>query len=201
LVVIAIIMVLAALLMPSLQNATKQAAAAHCSSNLHNIYLAVHSWMRDHDQIEPFYNYNGYSDWGWMERSRMADYLVEQGDYLDNAAVFFCISSGLNYTENYSATPAPQFWLIPTTYLWVYHGSRTAADDGGLSQTNPIEGYKNMVLFDGGNGLFTGWYSRWKRIGTLRNEHYNALYLHGNVELNFADSWEDVLRITQIKEW
>ena len=57
LVVIAIIAVLAALLLPAMKNARERALAIMCSSNMHQIAVAMRSWSIDHDHtVLPFYN-------------------------------------------------------------------------------------------------------------------------------------------------
>ena len=55
LVVIAIIAVLAALLLPAMKNARERALAIMCSSNMHQIAVAMRSWSIDHTVL-PFYN-------------------------------------------------------------------------------------------------------------------------------------------------
>jgi prepilin-type N-terminal cleavage/methylation domain-containing protein len=53
LVVIAIIAILAALLAPSLRNALEMARRAVCTSNLHQIGVAITSYVLDHDGVMP----------------------------------------------------------------------------------------------------------------------------------------------------
>jgi prepilin-type N-terminal cleavage/methylation domain-containing protein/prepilin-type processing-associated H-X9-DG protein len=53
LVVIAIIGILAALLLPSLSMAKAKAAAARCTSNLHQIHVAMSMYADDHDEMFP----------------------------------------------------------------------------------------------------------------------------------------------------
>jgi prepilin-type N-terminal cleavage/methylation domain-containing protein/prepilin-type processing-associated H-X9-DG protein len=55
LVVIAIIAILSALLTPAVRDALERGRAAVCLSNLHQIALALHGYMVDHDEYTPPY--------------------------------------------------------------------------------------------------------------------------------------------------
>ena len=54
LVVLAVIAILAALLLPALNRARNAADTAACRSNLHQLGVAVHTYLGDYDGAYPF---------------------------------------------------------------------------------------------------------------------------------------------------
>jgi hypothetical protein len=199
LVVIAIIMVLAALLVPSLTKATRQAMAVHCASNMHQFYLGVFDWMKDHQRTEPMANYNSTGDYSWAEASRAVDLLMAGGYFDTPPAVFFCPSAGLNAAESFSLTIEPKFWLMPMTYTWIYKDQEHSNLRPGNTERD--DGYHYALMYDSGMMLSSGWLTRLTRIGTLRGEHYNVLHLNGNVEVNFADTAGEANRILGLESY
>jgi prepilin-type N-terminal cleavage/methylation domain-containing protein len=192
LVVIAIIMVLAALLVPSLKIAIKQAMSVHCSSNMHQIYLCMTDWMKDHDQIEPIGNYNGLADFPYWERCRFVNYLLDEGGYLEEPTILFCPQHGLDAFQHYSPTVVRKYWLFPTTYQWIYHSAETTYFLGPANRDRP-DGYQNVLMFDSGSNLHRS-LREFTSFGALRSEHYNVLHYYGNVEVNFADTYTEAVR-------
>jgi len=63
LVVIAIIGVLIALLLPAVQAARESARRVSCTSNLHQIGIALQSFHNDHQKLPPSRFFNGYPTW------------------------------------------------------------------------------------------------------------------------------------------
>ncbi|HVJ81978.1 MAG TPA: DUF1559 domain-containing protein, partial [Planctomycetia bacterium] len=88
LVVIAVLGVLVALLLPAVQQARAAAAAASCKNNLHQLGVALHSYVADHGALPPGYvavfdpigGFEVGPGWGWgamiapqLERSDVFD--------------------------------------------------------------------------------------------------------------------------------
>jgi prepilin-type N-terminal cleavage/methylation domain-containing protein/prepilin-type processing-associated H-X9-DG protein len=86
LVVIAIIGILAAIIMPALQNARENARRATCQSNLKQITLSMHMYAGDYNEAFPQYNDTSAQPWGDF-------YLLIQTGVYSTAGVFFCPSS------------------------------------------------------------------------------------------------------------
>jgi len=63
LVVIAIIAILAAILLPALQQARERAKAISCTSNQHQLHLAVSTYLNDSEQIFPCPSKGGNDTW------------------------------------------------------------------------------------------------------------------------------------------
>lgn len=202
LVVVAIIAILAALLMPAVRAAIGQGMSAHCSSNMHQIYLAIFQWMQDTNQEEPFGNYNGTGDHPvWVESGiRPIDVLVLGATYnanapnsapdrdedgakwLDDASVFFCPQHGMDYGENFAPVAVRDQNLAPGTYSWIFRPRQFNYDPTYGGNYDRQRGYHDTLMIDTG-GMMFGY-----GIGSLKGEHYNVLHYGGNVEVNFADS-------------
>ncbi len=87
--VIAIIAILAALLRPAVNSAITAGIGVHCASNMHQVHLAATQWAIDNHRDEPMSNYDAMADYPW-DPCKPVDELVEDGEYLPDASVFFC---------------------------------------------------------------------------------------------------------------
>ncbi|HEV2330124.1 MAG TPA: DUF1559 domain-containing protein [Verrucomicrobiae bacterium] len=98
LVVIAIIAILAALLLPVLNNATSVAKRTQCSNNVRQINMAIHMYADDHGDEFP---YNG-SPLYYTYKPSIIGYINAASSTntvgFTNAAVFVCPSDTLWYT-------------------------------------------------------------------------------------------------------
>jgi prepilin-type N-terminal cleavage/methylation domain-containing protein/prepilin-type processing-associated H-X9-DG protein len=118
LVVVAIIILLAAILMPSLGAAREQAKGAACISNLHNTGMALFIYSTTYRGFMPTsYNYvdgnssaNGY--WHWTAGLAPEDYAfaVNSGKYPKRSAQFVCPSHKLGgfAPSNFTSTRIPE---------------------------------------------------------------------------------------------
>lgn len=195
LVVIAIIAVLAAMLMPAVQAAIKQAMAAHCASNMHQVYVAMQSYMQDYDQVNPIRcsdlagilngNPGGgrTGDWMDVEAANVAHKLAYQGDYLDwPPTVFFCPAHGISAADWFPDREAGDpFYSTGTvhmhgTYCWMYNENDPNVQP---NDNQRADGYWNSLMVDTGDE---------QRLSAGRGIHYNVLHLNGNVEVNAFDT-------------
>ena len=185
LVVIAIIAVLAALLMPAIQAAVGQGMAAHCSSNMHQVYTSMFQWMIDHNVEQPIVRQNSYGDWMWVEMSMVVTNLFgrngEIQSYLTSADIFFCPQHSLTAAEYFGYVFSNPY-SIHGTYIWLYQPLDQAAGRG-LGNYDRGIGYQNVLMVDSGDIMASGILSG---FGSLRGEHYNVLHYNGNVEVGMA---------------
>jgi prepilin-type N-terminal cleavage/methylation domain-containing protein len=117
LVVIAIIAILAALLLPVLDNATSQAKRAQCSNNVRQINMAIHMYADDHGD-EFTYNTNVY----YSYKLSITAYAVQNSS--TNQALFVCpgdIDAG--------------FYTLDLTYnsSYGFNGAERATNDFGMA--------------------------------------------------------------------
>ncbi len=145
LVVIAIISILAAMLLPALNNAREAAKASQCISNLKQIGLSVHSYVDDYNGYVPSRILSAATDGGWHA------FLCDQ--YVTNPAVFSCpvcqsattvVKTGSEYNVGYG---------------WNYSGTATSSGEytaapwkaglgqrASISDTDARGGCAKMVL-------------------------------------------------------
>ncbi len=99
LVVIAIIAILAAILFPVFAKAREKARVARCTSNAHQIGLAVKMYVQDYDETMPIYYQYQYNPAPWTAGHKGVELLLEP--YVKNHQVWQCPSdSGSEYQES-----------------------------------------------------------------------------------------------------
>ena len=190
LVVIAIIAILAALLIPSLNQARFMALRVACSGNLHDIGIAALSYANDHDGETPPQGWKGGCEWACMDPTLsghggggtsggpgLADtqwglYLLWTGDYVTDLQHLRCPADRLSLMGNNPFRP----------------------DDNWRAQTNPAQdfcyrGRYELEAADPGTALASdnwidhdaGARRRWL-VPTHEPEGYNVLRLVGSVD-------------------
>ena len=108
LVVIAIIAILAAMLMPALQQARERGRAATCVNNLKQIGLAMNMYQQNNDDFFVPYGLSNDYDVLWGSKLLLADYLKKES--------FSCSTYA-------SGTDEPQFTWSTTKNRWVINTS------------------------------------------------------------------------------
>ena len=106
LVVIAIIAILAAMLLPALNQAREKANAAHCVSNQKQIAQSLMFYVDGNDDFYPLYYDQGTVPENWV-------YKLFAGKYATSGAVFFCKSHTLTGANGFRP---PQFIADPLNY-------------------------------------------------------------------------------------
>jgi prepilin-type N-terminal cleavage/methylation domain-containing protein/prepilin-type processing-associated H-X9-DG protein len=98
LVVIAIIGILAALLMPALGKAKNKAAAAQCTSNLHQIYVAMTQYADDNSEMYPVSGAD--IPWNTVDSyTKLPSWMQQIFPYTQSQAIYHC---PLDRVSNYS---------------------------------------------------------------------------------------------------
>lgn len=98
LVVIAIIGILAALLLPTLGKAKDKAASAQCTSNLHQIYVAMTEYADDNNDLYPVSGATIY--WNAVDSyTKLPSWMQQIFPYTKNQAIYHC---PLDRFSNYS---------------------------------------------------------------------------------------------------
>jgi len=125
LVVIAIIAILASLLLPALGRAKEHARRAKCSSNLHQLGVAMLTYAGENkDKLPVPPTYNG--EWLWDMHKDQADLLIAAGA---NQHVFYCPSLSASVQDS--------------TNWWDY------------TSTHRITGYASMIKHGYSDGKMT----------------------------------------------
>ena len=195
-VVVTLILVLLALLAPSLTSARQQAHLIQCKANLRSVYQSAVTYVADHkadpgrheqDHIVPelFWRFDNASEDAPHESGHRnqpgnpARALYRNG-YLKDPGVFFCPLVPIGVDTHFNPDAPSDFKSFWGTYAWRWHKVRRAEDGHANFSSNRIQyandASKDVVMTD-------GFASYWSDVGTpYRVEHYNAVFIDGRVE-------------------
>ena len=143
LVVIAIIAILAAMLLPALNNAKEVTKRISCMNNMKQLGLATGSYNHDYDDFYPVWGYRGDPGINWVSLYGS----TQLGHYV-NAQVFMCPSAKIYLEERWRS---PVF--MSTTNGWHY--------------TQPSYGYNYQFI--GGYKKYGDFGCKPLRTGMVRN--------------------------------
>ena len=97
LVVVAIIAILAALLLPALSMAKERAKRIQCLSNLHQMTLAMFTYVNDNNERLPALEPPGSAAWAWDLPSGVADSMLSS--VAGQRKVFYCPSTAPKFGD------------------------------------------------------------------------------------------------------
>jgi type II secretory pathway pseudopilin PulG len=124
---VAVIAVLAALLLPALQNAKQSGIRARCVSQLQQIGLACHSYANDYDTFFPVGNGQGIRFLPAYTRDAFNSILQR------NSAVFYCPNISFQDPTygptNWNTTVVSGFSLTPIGYIYTANPNNGPSDD------------------------------------------------------------------------
>ncbi|HEX5399713.1 MAG TPA: prepilin-type N-terminal cleavage/methylation domain-containing protein, partial [Verrucomicrobiae bacterium] len=112
LVVIAIIAILAAMLLPALARAKRQALRTQCLGNVHQIEITLALYAGQFNDRLPVLN--GAGAWTWDIPNAAIDVMMKAGGLTPKS--FFCPSTAPRFTDE-------QNWEGPTPTLWNFNNA------------------------------------------------------------------------------
>ncbi|MCP4375433.1 MAG: type II secretion system protein [bacterium] len=195
LVVVAIIALLAAMLVPSLNHVMIFAREVQCRSNLHNIGNAVSLYMSNNRMTAPWVFDNGSGDYpqesgngagqpGCPTRALTADpnEANSKSGILPDGRLLFCPLAPITYEDNYERTPpgdATTFW---GTYDWQWRKRPGVVQ---IKFTNPAS--NDVVMLDSQPMYLQGDPYWGDKTIKYPGEHYNVLMVDNSVFLLTRD--------------
>jgi prepilin-type processing-associated H-X9-DG protein len=163
-VVIAIVMMLAAIIMPILSHGREEGRLTTCTNNLHNIYIAWHNYSESWGgftvpgwQGPPPAGLNSLVTWEDLLLPELG--ITPSGPFDENlprqAGNLFCASSDVIKQQGPHATTSDQNEVYVTNYC--YNGNAMAYDNQHYVHTKQLDRmpHRNMIMADGdGQGFF-----------------------------------------------
>ena len=196
LVVVTLILVLLALMAPSLASARHQAHLVQCKANLRSVYTAAVAYSSDHksgtgqheqDHLMPelLWRFDNASEDAPHESGHRrqpgnpARALYRNG-YLKDPGVFFCPLIPVGAEALFNPDAPSDFKTFWGTYAWRWHKVPRAEDGHPDLCLNRIQ-YANETSSD--VVMTDGFASYWSDVGfPFRFEHYNAVFIDGRVD-------------------
>lgn len=183
LLVVAIIVVLISILLPSMRFAKGEARVATCASNLKQIFAAIGQYQLEEGVRRPWQFANGSGDYPHESGHSAgrpgtpARALMVLTDILSDGKLFFCPDVPIDYETYFNPAPPHDFNSFHGTYAYYYdHVSRfedaTPAGNGVLYANDESRG---LIMMDSSHSTWSVWGFPYG------NEHYNALMDTGEV--------------------
>lgn len=190
LLVVSIIVMLIAILLPSIQQSRGIARVAVCANQLHQVHSAIHIYQSTHRMRRPWQFANGSADYphesgsGTGKPGTPARALVVNTKILPDARLLFCPDIPAKYETIYNPAPAESFVQFHSTYTYHYQKVRVADDatpsGNGILWANPIS--KDLIMLDAAASSWASWGYPYSYT------HYNALMLDGEVKMVTRDA-------------
>lgn len=193
--VIAIISILAALLMPALQNAREKGRQVVCMNNLRQLALGVLAYAADYNDCIPPY-WSGGAYW-WLYGAYFTPQYVPSNKgggafpwgnfrgtvfhcptFNSTKALYDASDTGVGYVLNANIMGSPPTFPIkhigdipkPSDQIVLMDGFGVAGDSSSLPDGHPVPPNTPAFLYPhngGANVLFSDWHVAWRKRGTI----------------------------------
>ena len=189
LVVIAIIAILAAILLPALQQARERANATTCTANLKNIHLMFENYISDHNVFPCSERLAlGLSGWFHCLRKSKNSTLDDKSSY-EKEGIWFCPSCNYKADEDSAIVESAKV----LARLKRNYTTATALDNNPPARIHQpsicpivLDASDKMAEYS-----INGWETTYKQQGYRHSKRCNVDYLDGHVGQEDESNWEN----------